>query len=131
MAGKKAEMQKLQEERERLARQIEALQNELRGLDRAIALLRGETPADSKSDKIRPRNVKDTVLGLISAAGSKGLTVNQVLEAAVAKNIHLERGTVSSLLSRLKRENTLDMREGSYFIRPPMLSDILATQQAH
>jgi len=118
MSGKKVEMQKLKQERERLARQIEALQNELKGLDRAIALLDGLEPAAAP---VKARNVKDTVLGLVAAAGQKGLTVHQVLDEAKAKNVLLDRGTVSSLLSRLKRENTLDMSDGSYFVRraPP------------
>lgn len=120
MAGKKAEMQRLREERERLARQIEALQSELRGLDRAIALVSGESvTADPTQGRIKPRNVKDTVLGLVADAGPKGLTVHQVLDAATKKNVQLERGTVSSLLSRLKRENTLDMKDGAYFVRAP------------
>lgn len=115
MSGKKVEMQKLRQERERLVRQIEALQNELKGLDRAIALLDGQDPSAIPT---KARNVKDTVLGLIAAAGPKGLTVNQVLEDAKSKNVLLDRGTVSSLLSRLKRENTLDMTDGCYFVRP-------------
>lgn len=119
MAGKKAEMQKLIEERDRLARQIEALQNELKGINRAITLLTGESTRDAAppAGVGRTRNVKDTVIDLIANAGPKGLSVNQVLEAAKARNISLERGTVSSLLSRLKREMTLDMTDGSYFIR--------------
>lgn len=129
MAGKKAEMQKLREERERLARQIEALQNELKGIDRAIAVLTGEVIQTERSP--RTRNVKDTVIELIASAGTKGLTVNQVLAAARAKNIQLERGTVSSLLSRLKREQTLDMTDGAYFIRPLMGGDRETVLRSH
>jgi hypothetical protein len=132
MAGKKAEMQKLKEERERLVRQIEALENELKGLDRAIALVSGnEQLPGERTVRERARNVKDTVLGLLAEAGKKGLTVNEVLDAARARNISLERGTVSSLLSRLKREETLEMENGAYFVRPPQAGETSFPKTTH
>jgi hypothetical protein len=113
-------MKRLQEERERLLAQMEALRNQIVGIDRAIAVMEGTgygTPEERHRD--RNYNVKDTVLGLVSAAGAVGLSVNQVLDNAKGKGIKLDRGTVSSLLSRLKRENILDMKGGQYFVRPP------------
>ena len=116
-------MKRLQEERERLLAQMEALRNQIVGIDRAIAVMEGTEFSPLKErQRARSHNVKDTVLGLVSAAGSAGLSVNQVLDGAKVKGIVLDRGTVSSLLSRLKRENTLDMKDGRYFIRPPVQS---------
>lgn len=114
-------MKRLLEERHRLLTQVEALRNQILGIDRAIAVLEGtEYRAPEERQRERARNVKDTVIGLLASAGAGGLSVNQVLESAKAKGIELDRGTVSSLLSRLKRENVLDMKEGQYFVRPPV-----------
>ena len=109
---------KLLEERGRLVKQIEALQSELRGLDRAISLCRAEhAPATLAAPvRQRSRNVKETVLSIVTDSGTVGATVIEVLETAMARGAHLERGTVSSLLSRFKREGALDMRDGRYVV---------------
>jgi len=114
-------MKRLQEERERLLAQMEALRNQIVGIDRAISVMEGtEFNHPEERQRARGHNVKNTVLGLVSAAGVSGLSVIQVLDGAKVKGIVLDRGTVSSLLSRLKRENTLDMKDGRYFIRAPV-----------
>lgn len=127
MARRVDQMKRLQEERDRLVArievlrsQMEALQNQVVGFDRAIAALEGtEFKAPDDPHRNRARNVKDTVLGLLANAGQPGLSVNQVIDGARNKGVRLDRGTVSSLLSRLKRENILDMTDGQYFVRPP------------
>ncbi len=120
MSRRAEQMKRLREERQRLMAQMEALRNQIIGIDRAIAMLEGtEYKAPEERQRDRAHNVKDTVLGLLANAGVVGLSVNQVLDGALAKGIVLDRGTVSSLLSRLKRENTLDMKDGQYFVRPP------------
>jgi len=114
-------MQKLREERDRLLREIEALRNQLIATERALAIVEGTAfPQPEPRPRERARNVKDTVLGMLAEAGERGLSVNQILDIAKAKGTDLDRGSVSSLLSRLKRESTLDMKEGQYFVRPPM-----------
>src|ERR1700730_8612463 len=128
MARRGEQMKRLQDERDRLVAQMEALRsqmealrNQVIGIDRAIAVLDGtEFKAPDYRPRDRTRNVKDTVLGLLASAGQPGLTVNQVLDGARNKGVQLDRGTVSSLLSRLKRENFLDMKDGHYFVRPPI-----------
>jgi hypothetical protein len=121
MSGRTEKMRKLEAERSRLAKQIEELQLELRGLDRAIAIMKGEIePTEERAaSKSRSRNVKETVLSLVQNAGEKGLTVNGVMDAARDMGIHLERGSVSSLLSRMKREHVLGMADGRYFVPSP------------
>lgn len=122
MSRKNEQMKKLVEDRERLAKQIEALTWELKGMDRAIANLKGEVPVSSvvSDRKPRTRNVKETILSLVQKAGQDGLNVNELLLAAQRENVHLERGTVSSLLSRFKRDSVLDMKDGRYFLQRPM-----------
>jgi len=112
-------MQKLRAERDRLLKEIEALKNQLIATERALAIVEGtEYRAADSRQRERSRNVKDTVLGMLAQAGPAGMSVVQVLDGAKAKGVELDRGTVSSLLSRLKRESTLDMRDGQYFVRP-------------
>src|SRR5258708_23397165 len=86
--------------------QIEALQNQLVGIERAITLMNGGVdPAQpsSSNGRERARNVKDTVLGLLAEAGEAGLTVTKCVEMAQKRGSHLERGTVSSLPAGLKQ----------------------------
>lgn len=106
-------LDKLRAERARLLRQAEALQNELRGLDRAITLIE----AESGEPKARPRNVKDLVHRIVEDAGLIGMTVDEVLETAKNQGIHLERGTVASNLSRGKTAGIYEARDGRYFFR--------------
>lgn len=125
-------MKRLREERERLLAQIEALKNQVVGLERAISVMEGnEYRPVQDTPRNRSRNVKDTVLGLLAEAGRNGLSVNQVIDFARAKGVDLDRGTVSSLLSRLKRESTLDMKDGQYFIRPPLQTERERTFATH
>ena len=126
MSGRNEKMKRLIAERDRLRAQIEALQNQLKGLELAIGLMNGEEAAVATPTAVRSRarNVKETVLTLVENAGEEGITVNGVLDAAKNNGIHLERGTVSSLLSRMRRENVLDMSDGKYFVpgpKPPQL----------
>jgi len=131
MSGRTEKMKKLIAERERLKAQIEALQNQLKGLDTAISLLNGDDKGETTNapPRARARNVKDIVLLIVQDAGSKGISVNDLLERAQKNGVHLERGTVSSLLSRMKRESVLDMEDGRYFV--PTARQELFTPATH
>lgn len=96
-------------EREKALRdQIAALQNELKGVQWSIAQVTGEPSSPIVAAIVRrARNVNETVLRLVTAAGPKGLSALDLVERAQTEGITLNRGTVSSLLSRLKREGTL------------------------
>ncbi len=106
-------LDKLREERARLIRQAEALQNELRGLDRAITLIE----AEAGETQPKPKNVKTIVQKIVEDAGLVGVTVDEVLGIARARGLHLERATVASNLSRGKTAGTYDARDGRYFFR--------------
>lgn len=115
MRTKDKEMrEKLRAERDRLARQVEALQNEIRGLDRALALFDAQD-----APRQRPKNVKDTVLKIVESNGSIGATVDEVLKSAADRGIHLERATVASHLSRFKADGVFEGRDGRYYFRAP------------
>jgi CRP-like cAMP-binding protein len=121
MARNRESMQKLTELRERLAadinrhrQAIEALENQLKGVEQAIKAIGGEAHGSS-----RRTNVKRTVLGIIHDAGTLGVNAVEVVNSAAAKGISLDRASVSSLLSRLKREKTLTFNGERYVEAPP------------
>lgn len=118
----------LDHEIERLTREIDALENQRLALQRLRAKIMGETETAATPTRTRIRNVKDTVLGLLAEAGEKGLSVGEVIESAKARNMHLERGSVSSLLSRLKREGLLDLVGSAYRIKPRENGPLYAVQ---
>jgi hypothetical protein len=93
-------------------REIEALRNKLRGIEASMAALGGDQPIEATR---KNRNVKKTVIGLIVDAGSAGITAIEVVERAALAGRQLDRPSVSSLLSRLKRENVLSFNGERYF----------------
>lgn len=114
-------MKKLLEERQRLEAQIEALKQQLIGLNRAIALLNGEEAVEAQSQQQpkerKPRSsVKEVVLKLLEESRDAGLTANETVDLAAQRGIALDRGSVSSYLSRLKREGVLVLRDSKYRI---------------
>jgi hypothetical protein len=119
MAGKNEKMKDFKAKREKLVAEIVALQNQLKAWDEAIALLEGEnTPVKPPEIKQRGKNVKETVLTLVENAGADGINAAGVLDAAKSMGVHLDRGSVSSLLSRLKRENVLAISDGGRYFVP-------------
>lgn len=114
-----ANMQKLHDLREGVLvelrqreREIDALRNKLKGIEASIAALGGEPQIPSKR---RGRNVKQTVVDLIVNAGNKGITAIEVVERAALAGRQLDRPSVSSLLSRLKREGVLSFNGERYY----------------
>jgi hypothetical protein len=122
MAKPRADMQRLEELRERLLaeiatqeRMLYALQNKLAGIDAAIAAMKG-TALPSDHTPQRQRNVTRTVMEIIEEAGTKGVTAPEVVERAAAKGKTLDRASVSSLLSRNKREGLLTFDGERYHV---------------
>lgn len=65
--------------------------------------------------KRAPRsNVKNLVLNLLEEAGEAGLVATSAVEMAEKRGEHLERGTVSSLLSRLKHDQIVRYDGNAY-----------------
>lgn len=107
MATSKANMQKLLEERQRLLTELEALKERIKGLDIAISILNGESAEDrTEAPRVRRRrgNQKGIVLDILRNAGSSGLGAQDVVDRGKDQGIDLDRASVSSLLSRLKRD---------------------------
>lgn len=121
MALQRFQMQRLKDERDRLAAEIEAKRHQLAGLDRAIALLEEEENAEEASRRRSRTATKEIVLRLLEEFRETGLTAAEVVETARSKGHQLDRGSVSSLLSRLKREEllVLDPASSKYRINNP------------
>lgn len=122
MARVTVQMRKLVELKERIQgqigqhqRTIEALQNQLLGVDASLKAL-GTNGGASPPPR---RNVKRTVMEVVQDAGKAGVTSFEVVERAAAKGRQLERGSVSSLLSRFKREGALTFDGERYYPAVP------------
>lgn len=124
MAKVKEQMRKLLAERAKLAAQLAevqkqaaGLEHELAGLDRAIRVLKGEpllpAGADAPVNRVR---IKDGVLGLLAEYASTGLTASETVEVARSRGMTFDRASVSSILSRLKREGILEIEGSKYKI---------------
>lgn|SRR5262245_61032520 len=118
MARMSEQMQKLIELKDRLAatiaqhqKAIEAFQNQLLGVEQSIKAL-SLAPGASPPPR---RNVKRAVLGIIQEAGVAGVTPTEVVDRAAAKGRELNRDSVSSLLSRFKRDGVLTFDGERYF----------------
>ena len=121
-------------EREALQAEIRSLQDQLAGLDRALAILdRRPEPAVApprpsgrsggaqpttrrrRGGGTRPRN-QALVLEFLADAGAAGVTVNEVLDRGSARGVPLARASISSLLSRLKRQGRVAGDGGRYVL---------------
>jgi hypothetical protein len=115
--GPKAKMQtqRLIAQRDQLLAEMEALRNKIAGLELAISLLNSDiVDGEMGSEKI---NVKTTILDLLREAGTTGLNAQTAVEVGSRRGVKLDRGSVSSLLSRLKREGTLVYEDDRYKLK--------------
>lgn len=92
--------------RDQLKAKIAELQQQLHGVEMTIRAMRGESAAPVRTRAPRS-NVKNYILTLLEEAGERGLNAARAVEIAESKGDTLERGTVSSLLSRLKADGVV------------------------
>ena len=105
---------RLLEERDRLLAEIEALRNRVQGLEIAIALVDGEDIPREETRKARNSGTKGAILDLLMEAGTTGLNAANAIEIAGRRGQHLDRQSVSSLLSRLKRDKVVVYEDDRY-----------------
>lgn len=87
-----------------ITREIE----KLRAQESLIRDMIREANGEPKAKLRAPRsNVKQAVLDLLEQVGAAGLNAGIAVDMAAQSGITLERGTVSSLLSRLKNEGVV------------------------
>ena len=98
--------QRLLEERDALLRQKEAIENQILGLEKAIALI-GVEENDKEMQKRGKFSNKAVVLDLLKEVGTTGLNAGTAVAMADSRGITLGRNSVSSMLSRLKRDGVV------------------------
>lgn len=94
-----------------LNERLDLILREIDKLKAQEALIRDMMREASGEPKVKLRaprsNVKQTILELLQKAGANGLNAASAVETAAKAGMNLERGTVSSLLSRLKNEDVV------------------------
>lgn len=94
---------------------LETIRREIEKLQAQEALLldmMGESPKPSA--RAAKGSVKTAVLDLLEDVGRSGLNAASAVDLAKAKGIDLDRGSVSSLLSRLKTDEVV-VYDGSVY----------------
>ncbi len=104
-------MKAIEDEVARLRGQRDALNGKIDGLELALRMMKGQAVEDLRVPPVerqRRGDVKNTVLEIVTASIDRGITVNECLSMAhVEHGVKLDRASVSSLLSRLKRDDVL------------------------
>jgi hypothetical protein len=114
MRARKVDMQRLMEQRDRLLADIEALRNKVAGIEMAMALIDNE-PIEAASPTRQIRlGTKSFILDLLMEMGTTGLNAVTALEIGERRGVHLERQSVSSMLSRLKTDGLLVYEDHRY-----------------
>ncbi len=88
-----------------LKKQRDNLDQQIRGVEDSLRLFQGEQP--KAAVRTRRPNVKEHVFRLLDRVGTDGLNAAIAVAMAEKENVALDRGTVSSLLSRLKNEGAV------------------------
>lgn len=92
------------------------LQSRLEGIEREIEKLSAQkeillemmgAQPEEPQRRAKKGSVKATVLKLLENAAERGLNANQAITQAKERGEDLDRGSVSSLLSRLKADNVV------------------------
>jgi hypothetical protein len=120
MAGKSMSLTKLKLERAKMVAELEALKNKIGGLDIAISVLEGHSNASPTQVAVptgRKPKTKKVVLDMLGEVGVDGLVATEAVERAASRGVTLERGTVSSLLSRFKRDGLVDYDGDRYRLK--------------
>ncbi|PTE07441.1 hypothetical protein [Mesorhizobium helmanticense] len=115
MAGKTMKM--IQEELTAKEEQLRILQAEINLLRSLLARANGD-PDPTVARKRAPRsNVKNLILALLQETGTAGLNAAIAVEMAEKRGQKLERGSASSLLSRLKSDGTITYDNDRYRLK--------------
>jgi hypothetical protein len=119
MASPKAQLQKLHETLAGLEAELEALKNKIAGVRLAIDVMEGNEADDTADDNGRARRgaVKEALYDLLKEVGKTGLNANSAVEMAKRRGLELDRATVSSTLSRMKRDGAVDHDGERYRLR--------------
>ena len=115
-AATEAPLQQLINQRDHLLAEMEALRNKIAGLEIAIKLISdgSERASSAIAKKVR---VSETILSLLRESDETGLKPQAIIELAGRRGIHLNRGSVYSLLNRMERAGTVVHEDARYKLR--------------
>jgi len=122
-------LQKLRDELFRVNGEIRSLEGRRDGLLMAIAVVNDEPVVpESEIPAVSSRKgrvpVKDIVLRLLAESADRGLVAIDIVDLAKAQGIELDRNSVSSLLSRFKRDNVVEHVGGKYRVPRPFPREV-------
>lgn len=116
-----ANVHRLMEIRSSLVVQLELLKAKIDGIDLALSIVK--TDEATLEQQRTPRGgVKAALLDLLQEVGDQGLNANTAVELALRKGVHLDRGSVSSILSRLKGDGAVEYDGNRYRLKEPQQS---------
>ena len=107
-------MKQLESELKAVREKIMVLQGQEAMLERLLNGNKGETEQRSVRKRAPRSNVKQAVLGLLAQVGADGLNAALAVEMGGEQGQDLDRGSVSSLLSRLKNDGVVTYVDGRY-----------------
>ncbi len=114
----KSPTQTLTDERNRLTVQLTELQNKIRGLELAIDLINDQADRTASFSGPRAIGTSAVIREILVEAGSAGITPQMAIERAAARGETLNKTSVSSLLSRMKRDGEVVYVARRYVWRP-------------
>ena len=95
----------IERQRDHLLVEIEALRNKVAGLELALSLMGAEHVHSDEPEKPKEaKGLRQTITELLREAGTTGLNSNAAVEVAQRRGVHLDRQSVASTLSRMKRD---------------------------
>ncbi len=112
-------IQKLREQVQRVDGEIRSLQDKRSGLLLAMSVLTDEPLPEAEMPSQQPVRrtrlpLKDIVLRMVDAHSDRGVVAADIVEMGKAEGMDLDRNSVSSLLSRFKRDGVLSHDGGRY-----------------
>ncbi|NAZ36159.1 hypothetical protein [Rubellimicrobium sp. CFH 75288] len=114
MARETKNMKALQSRLDIVRREIDRIGREMEKARAQEALLldmmreeSGKPPAEASKVRARRFNIKTTVLELLERTGDSGLNAAIAVDMAATEGKAIERGSVSSVLSRLKNDGVV------------------------
>ena len=123
-------LQRLRDELAKVEGDIRTLEGRRAGLLTAISVVSDEPVAATERSSVaeiarKPRGpLKEIVLRLLSENSERGLVAVDVVDLAKAQGIELDRNSVSSLLSRFKRDKVVEHVGGKYRIPRPFPHEV-------
>lgn len=120
---------RLRDELSRVDGEIRALQGRREGILMAISVMNDEPAHAGAQEPVqgvrRPRvGQKDTILRLLADTGDRGANAVDLVDLAHAQGIILDRNSVSSLLSRFKRDGIVEHDGKKYRIPRPFPREV-------